>query len=72
MTAGSCALMKGCLLLTALLLQGDASLQAAPLMFLYMLHPHKPLPAASHNLFCAVIRQTSQVFYSLATMPWID
>ncbi|KAL3138059.1 hypothetical protein ABBQ38_005291 [Trebouxia sp. C0009 RCD-2024] len=40
--------------------QGDACLQAAPLMFLYMQHPHKPLPAAAHGLFCAVIQQTNQ------------
>lgn len=45
------------------LLQGDACLQAAPLMFLYMQHPHKPLPAAAHGLFCAVIQQTNQVSY---------
>ena len=33
-------------------------------MFLYMQHPHKPLPAAAHSLFCAVIQQTKQVSYS--------
>lgn len=51
-----------------MLLQGEACLQAAPIMFLYMQHPHKPLPAAAHTLFCAVIKQTDQVQPLLALL----
>ncbi|KAL0036123.1 hypothetical protein WJX79_004331 [Trebouxia sp. C0005] len=40
--------------------QGDAALQAAPMMFLYLQHPQKPVSAAAHSLFCAVLKHSDQ------------
>ncbi len=33
-------------------------------MFLYLQHPQKPLAAAAHSLFCAVLKHTDQVLYN--------
>ncbi|DBA78919.1 TPA: hypothetical protein ACH3X1_008798 [Trebouxia sp. C0004] len=40
--------------------QGDAALQAAPMMFLYLQHPQKPVSAAAHSLFCAVLKRSDK------------
>ena len=60
--------IASCQLLLMLLLLQEACLQVAPIMFLYLQHRHKPLPAAAHTLFCAVIKQTDQVQLLLACL----
>ena len=45
-----------------LMVQGDAALQAAPMMFLYLQHPQKPVAAAAHSLFCAVLKHSDKVW----------
>ncbi len=44
------------------MVQGDAALQAAPLMFLYLQHPQKPVAAAAHSLFCAILKRSDKVW----------
>lgn len=35
--------------------------RAAPLALLYALHPHPPVAASAHKLFCAILRHVDAV-----------
>ena len=49
-------------------LQGTATAQIAPVMFLYLQHPQKTLAAAAHSLFCAVLKHSQQVRQTLVNV----
>ena len=42
-------------------MQDQDSAQLAPVMFLYMQHPHTSLATSSHSLFCAMVKQSAKV-----------
>ena len=48
--------------------QDQDSAQLAPVMFLYMQHPHASLTTSSHALFCAMVKQCAKVRSLLLAM----